>query len=108
MRSAVPKIEVKADVPVITPAAVLTKPAETSSVEDEPDQPAPLPKPASSPLGTASRVEMGAYLREKRIHVTVIGKGRFQIAGRFMDHDELLDFANELRREDGLPEFEVA
>jgi len=93
----------KAAAPVIAPAIVVTK-----LVEEQADQPVPMPKPSSSALTDTSRAALGAYLREKRVHVTVIGKGRFQVAGRFMDHEELVDFANEKRREDGLPEFKVA
>jgi hypothetical protein len=52
-----------------------------------------------------SRAEIGVYLKEKKVEVTVIGVGRFRVRGEVMNHEDLLEFANDLRHEDGLSPF---
>ena len=64
-------------------------------------------KSGDSPPPVNTRAEMGEYLKNKQITVRVLAKGRFEVRGKSMDYEDLLDFANELRAEDGLAPFSL-
>lgn len=81
------------------------------------EEPLPAPCPlttiekikaaAEKQSGKSPRIAMGEYLKEKGVHVAVLGKGRYEARGEEMDLAELIAFTNELRTEDGLPLIET-
>ena len=72
---------------------------EKTEITEETDDRAPR---AMAALPKEVLRQVGDYLRAEKIHVTVLGIGRFRIGDQTMNHADLLEFANELRRSAGL------